>query len=123
MAHTAARVDMVISNNATWQDAFQFGTSGDTSWSFVGQSFFVDVKGTRDDPAPLLALSTNAGTIVVDDVVLRVLHFNVDDSEILSSLPITEDCEPYVYDLVMVNGNTRVVLMWGKIYVEQGVTT
>ncbi len=125
MPRTAARVDMAISNNATWEDAFQFGTAGDTSWSFSGQSFAMDVKGTRDSPTALLALHTDAGTIVVDDVVQRVLHFNVDDSAILSALSVTDNCEPYVYDLVMIDDsdNSRVVLMSGKVYVEQGVTT
>ncbi len=124
MAHTAARVDMVISNNATWEDAFQFGTPGDTSWSFTGQSFRVDVKGTRDDPNPLLSLGDVDSTIVIDDLVNRVLHFNVDDSAIVAALPVTTDCEPYVYDLVMIDNsdNTRIVLMSGKLTVEQGIT-
>ncbi len=125
MAHTAARVDMVISNNATWEDAFMFGTTGDTSWSFSGQSFSMDVKGTRDSPTALLSLHTNAATIIVDDVVQRILHLNVDDSAIQSVLTVTENCEPYVYDLVMIDNsdNSRVVLMSGRVYVEQGVTT
>ncbi len=123
MARTAARVDMVISNNATWEDAFQFGVTGDTSWSFSGKTFVMDVKGTRDDPTALLALSDGAGTIVVANAVTRILYLNVDDSEILSALPVTEDCDPYVYDLVMVDGNIRTVLMSGKVTVEQGVTT
>ena len=124
MAQTAARVDMVISNNATWEDAFQFGTVGDTSWSFIGKSFFTDIKGTRDDPNPLLSLSSGGGTIVVDDPVGRTLHFFVDDDTIVGSLPITVDCDPYVYDLVMVDNSdgSRTVLMSGKLYVEQGIT-
>ncbi len=124
MAHTAARVNMAIQNNATWEDAFKFGVDGDTSWSFTGQSFHMDVKGTRDDPNPLLTLSSADSTIVVDDAVNRVLHFDVDDALIVASLPVTVDCEPYVYDLVMVDDsdNTRVVLMSGTVTVEQGVT-
>ncbi len=127
MAHTAARADMVISNNATWEDAFMFGTTGDTSWSFLGKSFFVDIKGTRYDPNALLSLSSAGNDIVVDDNAARVLHFHVDRSVILASLPVTEtddDIDPYVYDLVMVDNvtNERVVLMWGKLIVEQGVT-
>ncbi len=124
MAKTAARVDMVISNNATWEDAFQFGTVGDTSWDFNNKSFAMDVKGTRDDPTALLSLNDAAETIVVDDPVGRVLHLNVDDSSILSALAITENCEPYVYDLIMIDNsdNSRTVLMSGKVSVEQGVT-
>src|SRR6185369_14216067 len=123
MAHTAARVDMVISNNATWEDAFKFGTAGDTSWSFTGQKFFMDVKGTRDDPNALLSLSSDDSTIVVTDAVNRILHFNVDDVDIVAALAVTDNCEPYVYDLVMVDNSdsSRVVLMSGKVYVEQGV--
>lgn len=124
MAHTAARVDMVISNNATWEDAFEFGTIGDTSWSFTAKSFFADIKGTRDDPNALLSLSSADSTIVVDDAAQRILHFEVDEDTITANLPITEDCDPYIYDLVMVDNVTsvRTVLMWGYVTVEQGIT-
>ncbi len=123
MAKTAARVDMVISNNATWEDAFLFGTVGDTSWSFTNKRFLADIKGARDDPSPTLSLSSDGGTIVVDDVVQRLLHFDVDEGTIKGALSVTDD-EPYVYDLVMVDTitNERVLLMGGKLCVEQGVT-
>jgi hypothetical protein len=124
MARSAARVDMAISNNATWEDAFKFGVDGDTSWSFTGQSFLMEVKGTRDDPTPLLTMTNGGGEIVIDDYTQRVLHFNVDYTVFSPVLPVTVDCAPYVYDLVMVDNSdgTRVVLMGGTVTVEQGVS-
>lgn len=121
MARTIARVDMEIQDNATWQDAFQFGDEDDTTWSLVDEHFIMEVKGTRDDPNPLLTLSTDAGTIVVDDTTLRVIHLQVDDADIQAALAV--GC--YVYDLVMYNEATpprRVVMMGGNVKVCQGVT-
>lgn len=121
MPTTVARVDMEIFNNATWEDAFQFGVVGDMTWNFSSQSFKLDIKGTKDDAVPLLSLSTGAGTIVVDDVTQRVLHFNVPDTGITPYLVPGE----YVYDLMMYDASTppiRVILMSGKLYVRQGVT-
>lgn len=121
MADTAACVNMVVPNNATWEDAFKFGTDGDTTWSFTGQSFRLDVKGNRNDTVALLTLSTALGSIVVDDVVQRVLHLNVPDADIVAALHVGE----YVYDLIMFDASfpsIRVNLMRGNICVTQGIT-
>lgn len=118
---TSALVDMVIQQNATWEDAFQFGVTGDTSWTFTGQSFILEVKADRDDAVALLTLSTANGRIVVDSVSLRVLHFLVADAVIQAALkPAT-----YVYDMIMFDGSVpsvRVPLMHGSVTVCQGVT-
>lgn len=118
---TSARVDMEVANNATWEDAFTFGVSGDTSWSFTGQSFHMDVKANRNDTAALFSLTSAGGKIVVDDAVARILHFNVDDTTLKAALPVGE----YVYDLVMLDAGSpavRVPLMHGEVKVTQGVT-
>lgn len=118
---TCAIVDITVLNTGTWLDAFQFGTPGDTSWSLVGQNFHLEVKASRDDAAALLSLTTGAGTIVVDDVVQRVIHLNVPMTAIQAALPVGI----YVYDLVMYDGATppvRIPLMQGEIEVKQGVT-
>lgn len=123
------RVDIVITNNAWWVDAFQFGTLGDTSWSFTNQSFLVDVKAHASDTSPLLALNSSGGAIAVNDAINRILSFNVTDHAVRAALPVT-DCDatppvkPYHYDLIMVDGSTgaRVVLMYGSLTVLQGVT-
>jgi hypothetical protein len=119
MVQTAARVDMVINTNATWEDAFMFGVTGDTSWSFTSKTFTADIKGTRDAPTALLTVGTADATIVVDDVVQRILHFHVSDAE-LAALAVGE----YVYDLIMIDSITgdRTVLMEGEICVKQGVS-
>lgn len=121
MAQTAAYVNILASNNVTLQDAFQFGTVGDTSWSFVGQNFKMEVKASRDDVAPLLTLTSAGGTIVVDDVVQRVLHLQLSEAALQAALPVGE----YVYDLVMFDGAVppvRTLLMQGRFCLNKGVT-
>ena len=118
---TKAKVNLVIDNNMTWIDAFQFGTVGDTTWSFTGQNFRLDIKGNRDQTAALLSLTSGAGTIVVDDVVQRILHVNVPESAIVAVLLPGE----YVYELMMYDNSVpavRVPLMGGRLIVNQGIT-
>jgi len=121
MAVTAAKVDMVIKNNATWIDAFKFGDDGDTTWSFAGQNFRMDIKGNKDQPSALLTLLSTNGTIVVDDPVQRVLHLNVPDATIVAALVPGE----YKYDFIMYDASVppvRVPLMQGEVKVQQGIT-
>lgn len=118
---TAAIVNMVTQDNATFQDALQFGTPGDTSWSFVDMTFEMSVKASRDDVTPLVTFTSGAGEIVVDDVVNRVLHFNVPDTAIQAALPVAT----YVYDFLMLDGSSpaiRTVLMQGQLGIKRGVT-
>jgi hypothetical protein len=118
---TSSWVNISVANNGTWSDAFQFGTPGDTSWSFTGQAFKMEVKASRNDITPLFTLQSSNGTIIVDDVVQRILHFNQPDTAVQAALPVGE----YVYDLVMFDTSVppiRTVLMQGKVFVKQGVT-
>lgn len=118
---TSARVDLRIDDNATWSDAFQFGAPDDTTWDLSGQGFELDVQLNPYDIVPLLSLSTDNGRIVIDDIVQRVIHFNVDPQDIQDNLyPGT-----YIYDLVMVDTSSpalRVALMHGQLFVNRGVT-
>jgi len=117
---TAARVNIEIANNATFNDAFIFD-QGATDWSFTGKTFKMEIKANKFDVTPILTLTSAGGTIVVDDAVQRILHFNVPDTTILSSLPVAE----YQYDLIMLDASSpavRVPLMRGEIKVTQGVT-
>lgn len=121
MARTSAIVNMTIANTVTWEDAFQFGTLGDLTWSFVGQSFHLEVKASRDDSTALFSATSAGGSIIVDDVVQRVLHMNVPETAVQAALPVGE----YVYDLVMFDGSSppiRVQLMQGEVQVTQGVS-
>ena len=121
MPVTRALVDIEIENNSTWIDAFQFGVVGDTSWSLTGQNFRLDVKGNRDQVSALLSITSGAGTIVVDDVIQRVIHFNVPETAIAAALPPGE----YVYELMMYDNSSpaiRVPLMGGTLRVKQGIT-
>lgn len=121
MALTAAWVNITTGDNVTLQDAFQFGVVGDTSWSFTGQSFKLEVKASRDDIAPLLTLTSVGGSIIVDDVVQRVLHLNLDYISLQAALPVGE----YVYDLIMFDASAppvRVPLMQGCFVLKHGVT-
>jgi hypothetical protein len=118
---TSARVDLRIDDNSTWMDAFQFGEPDDTTWTLTGQSFELDVQRTPYDAVPLLHLDTAGGRIFIDDVVQRVIHFNVSPDVIQTALRPGE----YVYDLVMLDGSTppvRVALMHGSLFVSRGVT-
>ena len=118
---TSAHVDLRIDDNGTWQDAFQFGTPTDTTWTLTGQTFEMDVQRTRYDATPLISLTTANGRIIIDDVVQRVIHFNVAPTDIQTNLkPGT-----YVYDLVMLSSDAtpiRTPLMHGKVCIEHGVT-
>ena|ERR1035437_9335852 len=120
-SNSAATVDIDVSDNVTWRDAFQFGILGDTSWSFTGKSFIMEVKADVNDTAALFTLSTALGSIVTDDVTLRVLHFLVTETALRAALPV--GC--YVYDFVMFDGSSppvRDLLMSGNLRVERGVT-
>jgi hypothetical protein len=116
---SSALVHLAIDNNGTWMDAFQFGDPEDLTWTLTGQDFECDVQRNPYDTQPLLSCSTGNGRILVDDVIQRVIHFNVTAADIQSHLqPGT-----YVYDLVMVDtASRRVPLMHGQLVVAQGVT-
>lgn len=119
MAITAARADLKVIDSGDFFDAFQFGTEGDTSWSFTGCSFHMDIKGSSDDDAALLSMTTGNGRIVVDDAVTRVLHFAVPQADLEAAL--VPGC--YVYDLVMIDGaSVRTPLMGGTLEICHGVT-
>lgn len=122
MAQTAACVDIVALNTGTLQDAFQFDDETDTSWSFTGMTFEMEIKASREDTVALLELTSGAGEIVVDDETLRILHLNVDPAALQAALP----CGEYVYDLVMVDPTPTpdviTPLMQGKFTLKQGVT-
>jgi hypothetical protein len=118
---TAAIVNMTVPDNVTWSDAFQFGDADDTTWDFSGQNFKMDIKASRDDTTVLFSLTSAAGRIVVDSVSLRVLHFNVTGSLIVSNVPPAT----YVYDLVMFDNSVppiEVALMLGEVTTTHGVT-
>jgi hypothetical protein len=114
------RVDLAISTNSWWDDAFQFGDPADVTWNFVGMSFLSGVKRSENDASPLLSCSSAAGTIVVADPINRVLNYLVTDVAVKAALPDGD----YQYDLIMVNNATgqRDVLMYGSLSVETGIT-
>lgn len=116
---TAACEDIRISNNATWQSAYQFVRPDDLAWTLEGQTFELDVQRNSYDAVPLLSCSTGNGRIITADPVQRVIYLNVPPADIQASLrPGT-----YVYDLVMVDAlDVRVLLMYGTLQVAQGVT-
>jgi hypothetical protein len=119
---TSAHQNITCDNNGTLANAYQFGTPGDFTWTLTGCSFSMDVQRNRYDQTPLLTLSTGTGTIVIDDVNQRVIHFNVPSTTLKSSLPVGL----YIYDLVMTDSSTppiRTPLMHGSLCVEQGITT
>ena len=116
---TSAKVDLAIDNNGTWSDAFQFGDPDDLTWTLTDTIFELDVQRNPFDLVPLLTLTSSNGRIITDDVVQRVIHFNVPAVDIQANLTPGV----YVYDLVMVDINgVRTPLMHGAVTVTQGVT-
>ena len=119
-------VNISIENNAWWDDSFQFGTPGDTSWSFSNKTFTMDIKVNPTDNVAALALASPA-TITVTDPTQRILTMNVTDTSIKAALSPTGGAASngaYNYDLIMTDGITgqRDMLMKGTITVLQGVT-
>lgn len=116
---TSANVTISTAINASFSDAFQFGLDTDTTWTFSNKTFRMDVKADVEDADALLTFSSGGGEIVVDDVALRILHFNVPMSIIQDAVPPG----PYVYDLIMTDdSDVRTPLMHGKFWVVDGVT-
>lgn len=118
---TSAHVRIKVPDNATFEDAFKFGTDGDTTWSFTGQKFRMDVKGNREDASPLISFTSDAGQIVVDNAVTRVLHFNVPDATLRAALVPGR----YLFDFIMYdtsNPAVRVALMHGTFEMTHGIT-
>ena len=118
---TLTWAEIIISSNVYWDDAFQFGYPDDQTWSFTGMSFLMDLKVNASDVTPVLSMSSSRGTIVVDDVNLRILHFYVSDTALRAALTVGTE---YRYDLIMVNNSTgeRDGLMEGTVKLVQGVT-
>jgi hypothetical protein len=115
---TSANVDLVAAQNATFSDAYQFDDPTVTTWSFLNMAFRLDIKTSFEDPLPVASLTTGNGMIVVDDVNLRVLHFNAAES-VFAAMP--PGC--YVYDMIMTDQNgVRTPLMHGTFTVGYGVT-
>lgn len=118
---SSADVTIVTANNATFQDAIQFGDEDDTTWSFANKSFQLDVKANAEDASPLGSFSSGAGEIVISDYTLRILYFNVPRETLAADGLIPGE---YVYDLLMTDLNNAVVtpLMHGPFIVSDGVT-
>ena len=117
MAQTAAWVDIYISDNATFQDAFQFVAPTGGSLSLLGTTWEMSVKASRDDVAPLVTF-TSPTQIVIADAVNCIINMNVPDTTIQSDLPAAE----YDYDLIMILSTVRTQIMQGKLFVRHGVT-
>lgn len=117
---TAANVDFTIYDNVTWQDAFQFGDSTDTTWDFLSKTFTLSIKRFKDDAVPLLTITSTGGNIVVSDAALRILYMDVPDTTIQDNLPEGD----YVYDMIMTDADSiRTRLLYGNLTVEHGITS
>ena len=73
-------MDVVTSNNTTWQDAFQFdppnavpGVTGPT-WTFQNQNFRMDVKTNINATGPIASWTSSNNQIIVQDVNNRILQ-------------------------------------------------
>jgi len=144
---TSSRVDIGTSNNVTWIDSFQFDPPGPTGgtycspwwaagvtanqWGFTGQNFRMDIKGNKEQAAPLLSLFSPQ-MIVVDDPTNRILHTNVPEGVLTGAVTGATGASgaglipgQYIYDFIMFDNSSpavRVALMHGWFTVHDGIT-
>lgn len=120
-APTSARVKIIIPNNATMQEAYQFDLESVTSWNFASKKFRMDIKGNHEQLTPFLSITSDAGQIIVDDTAKRVLHFLVPDTVFQAAMPPGR----YVYDFIMATLDVppiRTQLMYGDFILGDGIT-
>jgi hypothetical protein len=145
---TSARVDLATSNNATWQDAFQFDPTGSTgaptpnfwppgstgpNWTLT-PNHLITIKGNRLQTVPLMTIDsgkTGCQLIVIDDAINRILHTNVSDMVLTGVVTGTTGATgqglipgTYVYDWIMYDNSVppiRTALMHGKFVLSDGV--
>lgn len=119
-APSSANVKIVTADNATFQESYQFDDEDNTDWSFVGKTFRMDIKANHDAASYLLSFTSGASEIVVDDTALRILHFNVAETQFDPDvIPPGE----YSYDLIMTDGSgVRTPLMHGVFVLTNGIT-
>lgn len=116
---TSAIVDISVSNNESFNEAFQFDDATITYWDFLNKTFALAIKGNFEQTSALITLVSGAGQITVDNAVLRILHFNVTDTVLNAAL--VPGC--YVYDLIMTDAsNVKTQLMHGAFNFTNGVT-
>lgn len=116
---TSAHVDIAVSKNESFNEAFQFDDATVTTWDFTGCSFRMDLKGNFEQVATTISFVSGAGQITVDNVALRILHFNVADNVLQAALVPGR----YVYDLIMTDASSvRTQLMHGDFIFAEGVT-
>lgn len=121
---SSANVKIVAAKNASFTEAYQFDppVAGviPPTWQLY-PNFRLDIKGYLEQAVALVSLTSAAGQIVVDDVVQRVIHFNVPETILSPALTPGR----YFYDLIMYDNSVpaiRVPLMHGEFVLTDGVT-
>lgn len=116
---TSAHVDITVAKNTTFSDAYQFDDPTVLTWDLNGKTFRLDIKGNFEQSPALLSITSGASQIIVDDPVLRILHFNVPEATMQAVL--VPGC--YIYDLIMTDAAAvRTQLMHGEFVFAEGVT-
>src|SRR5215831_13500805 len=118
---TVAPVDLIFQDNETWQDAWQFGMPDDHSWDFTGWTFYMDVKGDRDDVSPLFQLTSANGRIRLIDVASRIIQFNANSVDVQAALKPGR----FDYDLIGLDTSVpsvRTALLTGRLRLKHGIT-
>jgi hypothetical protein len=118
---TGSEVNLSYRDNETWQDAFQFGVVGDTSWNITSWTFHMDIKGSKDDANPLFSLTSANGRILNIDGVQRIIQLDAVYTDVQASLKPGR----YYYDLIGIDTSVtpvRTVMMYGRVRLHRGVT-
>ena len=146
---TAAKVDIVTSDNVSWEDAFQFDPPGMTGWpsppywpwgvsgpmwSLTGQFFRMDIKGNKGQTGALMSLDsgpTGSTLFTINDPDARILLVDVPEAVLLGHTGVTGATGAglipgeYAYDFIMYDGSDppiRIMLMQGRFIFQHGVT-
>lgn len=113
---TSSNVDISVSNNESFNEAFQFDVETNLLWDFADKTFRLDIKGNFEQTSPLVSITSQ---IVVVDIVKRIIKITVPEATLQAGLvPGT-----YVYDLIMTDVDAvRTQLMHGFFNYAIGVT-
>jgi hypothetical protein len=117
---TSANVNIIVAKNTTFSDAFQFGSTADTTWTFSNKSFRMGLKGNFEQDNDTIVFTSDNAQIVVADAALRVIYFNVPHT----TLQISLVPGIYLYDFIMIDDTTdvRTQLMHGEFQFAEAVT-
>jgi hypothetical protein len=114
---TWTEYDLVVSNNADWDEVIPIGLPGD-SFSLTGATFVMDVRASANAPDSFATYTSPQLILTEEPPGSRSATLHVDNSDIENKLPPGD----FVYDIVVTLGSKTFVGARGTIASYQGVT-